>query len=127
MIPRGGYDVEFRGEGELLKLDALPDTGLRTLQVDSVSRKIVAESLAVLPSTWVVRRTGTSEHRVALTFDDGPDPLWTPKILDILKQENVKATFFIVGENGQTNPDLVKRIVADGQEIGNHSFTHPNH
>ena len=63
---------------------------------------------------------------LVLTFDDGPDPVWTPKVLDILKQEGVPATFFIVGQNGQSNPDLVKRIVADGHEIGNHSFTHPN-
>ena len=63
---------------------------------------------------------------LALTFDDGPDPKWTPAILDILKQENVPATFFIIGKNGQAYPDLVRRIVNDGHEVGNHSFTHPN-
>jgi cellulose synthase/poly-beta-1,6-N-acetylglucosamine synthase-like glycosyltransferase/peptidoglycan/xylan/chitin deacetylase (PgdA/CDA1 family) len=63
---------------------------------------------------------------LALTFDDGPDPKWTPAILDILKKENVPATFFIIGKNGQAYPDLMRRIVDDGHEIGNHSFTHPN-
>ena len=63
---------------------------------------------------------------MALTFDDGPSAEWTPKILDILKQKGVKATFFIVGENGETNPGLVQRILAEGHEIGNHTFTHPN-
>ena len=63
---------------------------------------------------------------VALTFDDGPDAEWTPKILDVLKQENAPATFFVVGENGEENPQLLKRIVDEGHDIGNHSFTHPN-
>ena len=63
---------------------------------------------------------------IALTFDDGPDPRWTPAILDILKQENVPATFFIIGKNGQAYPDLMRRIVNEGHEIGNHTFTHPN-
>ncbi|PYT01255.1 MAG: polysaccharide deacetylase, partial [Acidobacteria bacterium] len=63
---------------------------------------------------------------VALTFDDGPDSTWTPRVLDILKKERVPAAFFIIGEYGQENPDLVRRIVADGHDIGNHSYTHPN-
>jgi peptidoglycan-N-acetylglucosamine deacetylase len=65
-------------------------------------------------------------NKVALTFDDGPSTEWTPKILDILKQKGVKATFFIIGANGETNPGLVQRTLAEGHEIGNHTFTHPN-
>ena len=61
-----------------------------------------------------------------MTFDDGPDPRWTPDILDILRQENVPATFFIIGKNGQAYPDLVRRVVNEGHEIGNHTFTNPN-
>jgi cellulose synthase/poly-beta-1,6-N-acetylglucosamine synthase-like glycosyltransferase/peptidoglycan/xylan/chitin deacetylase (PgdA/CDA1 family) len=63
---------------------------------------------------------------IALTFDDGPDPNWTPAILDILKQENVPATFFIIGKNAQAYPDLLRRLVNEGHEIGNHTYTHPN-
>ena len=63
---------------------------------------------------------------IALTFDDGPDPEWTPAILDILKQENVPGTFFVIGKNGQAHPDLLRRIVNEGHEVGNHTFTHPN-
>src|SRR5438309_440201 len=66
------------------------------------------------------------EHQVAITFDDGPDPRWTPKILDILKAANVKATFFVVGVNAERYPDLVRRIVNEGHEIGNHTYYHPN-
>jgi peptidoglycan/xylan/chitin deacetylase (PgdA/CDA1 family) len=60
-----------------------------------------------------------------MTFDDGPSPETTPRLLDILKQRNIKATFFMIGQNAERNPDIVKRILADGHEIGNHSWTHP--
>ncbi|MEP7380341.1 MAG: glycosyltransferase [Gemmatimonadota bacterium] len=126
VMPRGGYDVEFRGEGEILRVDAMPDTGIRVLRVDSATQRIVAESLAVLPSNWVVRRMGASAHRVALTFDDGPDGRWTPDILDTLTARQVPATFFIIGHNAQGNIRLTRRIYDEGHEIGNHTFTHPN-
>jgi cellulose synthase/poly-beta-1,6-N-acetylglucosamine synthase-like glycosyltransferase/spore germination protein YaaH/peptidoglycan/xylan/chitin deacetylase (PgdA/CDA1 family) len=64
--------------------------------------------------------------RVVLTFDDGPDPEYTPRILDILKKEKVPAAFFIVGINAENHLPLLKRIYREGFEIGNHSFTHPN-
>jgi peptidoglycan/xylan/chitin deacetylase (PgdA/CDA1 family) len=66
------------------------------------------------------------EKLVALTFDDGPDPRFTPEILDILKKNNIKATFFVVGENCEAYPDIVRRQVAEGHEIENHTFTHPD-
>lgn len=63
--------------------------------------------------------------KVALTFDDGPDILFTTKILDILKNNNIKATFFVVGNRAQAHPDMVKRIMAEGHIIGNHTWDHP--
>ena len=66
------------------------------------------------------------EHQVAITFDDGPDPKWTPQVLDILKAANVKAAFFLVGANAENYPGLVRRIVEEGHEIGNHTYYHPN-
>jgi peptidoglycan-N-acetylglucosamine deacetylase len=62
---------------------------------------------------------------IAMTFDDGPSPETTPRLLDLLKQRNIKATFFLIGQNAAENPDLVRRILAEGHEIGNHSWTHP--
>jgi peptidoglycan-N-acetylglucosamine deacetylase len=62
---------------------------------------------------------------IAMTFDDGPNPETTPRLLDILKQRNIKATFFLIGQNAERNPEIVKRILAEGHEIGNHSWTHP--
>ncbi|NLJ85045.1 MAG: polysaccharide deacetylase family protein [Firmicutes bacterium] len=63
---------------------------------------------------------------VALTFDDGPDRLYTPKILDILKEKEVPATFFLIGKHAEANPDIVQRIAAEGHEIGNHTYSHRN-
>jgi peptidoglycan-N-acetylglucosamine deacetylase len=63
---------------------------------------------------------------VALTFDDGPDPEWTPGVLDALQAAHAPATFFLIGGNALAHPDLVRRIVAEGHDIGSHSFTHPN-
>lgn len=65
-------------------------------------------------------------RRVVLTFDDGPDAEYTPKILDVLQKENVPAAFFVIGINAENHLPLLKRIYRDGFEIGNHSFTHPN-
>jgi cellulose synthase/poly-beta-1,6-N-acetylglucosamine synthase-like glycosyltransferase/peptidoglycan/xylan/chitin deacetylase (PgdA/CDA1 family)/spore germination protein YaaH len=120
-----GYDVDFEGTGEILQVKAEPQDGIRDLEVDA-ARTISGETYRQIPSSYVILRTGDKPGMIALTFDDGPDPIWTPKILDILKSENVKGCFFVVGENGQANPDLVKRIVNEGNEIGNHSYTHPN-
>ncbi|WP_235947233.1 polysaccharide deacetylase family protein [Paenibacillus glycinis] len=64
--------------------------------------------------------------QVALTFDDGPDGVATPKILDILKANHIKATFFIVGKQAKAHPDMVRRIVKEGHAIGNHSWSHPD-
>lgn len=65
-----------------------------------------------------------SARRLALTFDDGPDPEWTPRVLDALAAAGVRATFFLVGERAQRAADVVRRIAAEGHEIGNHSWSH---
>jgi cellulose synthase/poly-beta-1,6-N-acetylglucosamine synthase-like glycosyltransferase/peptidoglycan/xylan/chitin deacetylase (PgdA/CDA1 family) len=64
------------------------------------------------------------ERTIALTFDDGPDPVWTPKILEVLARHHVHATFFVVGTAAAEHPELVQRILADGHEIGTHTLTH---
>ncbi|SDE08264.1 Peptidoglycan/xylan/chitin deacetylase, PgdA/CDA1 family [Paenibacillus sp. UNCCL117] len=64
--------------------------------------------------------------RVALTFDDGPDAKYTPAVLDILKEHGVKATFFVVGDQVDKHPDILKRILDEGHAIGNHSLSHAN-
>jgi peptidoglycan-N-acetylglucosamine deacetylase len=64
-------------------------------------------------------------NSVALTFDDGPNPKITPKILEVLREKGVQATFFLIGKRAEKYPEVVKKIIDDGHEIGNHSYTHP--
>lgn len=78
-----------------------------------------------VPRRLLVLRSGANRPEFALTFDDGPDPHYTPKILEILREHGAPATFFVVGNCAEQEKDLVERIAADGHEIGNHSYTHP--
>lgn len=64
--------------------------------------------------------------KIALTFDDGPHPRYTPQILDILDEYNIKATFFIVGVNAKNYPDTMEEVIKRGHEIGNHTYSHPH-
>src|SRR3954465_15456912 len=73
-----------------------------------------------------IRAIRVPAHTVALTFDDGPDPTWTPKILDVLRRERVPGTFFLLGSQTLRYPDLVRREIREGHEVGNHSFRHPD-
>ncbi len=119
-------DVSFIGRGELLQIAAEPSPGSRTFKTDDANATITAEAYTKMPASFVIRRGGEAPGKIALTFDDGPSPEWTPKILDILKEKGVHATFFIIGENGIANPRLVQRTLAEGHDLGNHTFTHPN-
>ncbi|MGE5381518.1 MAG: polysaccharide deacetylase family protein [Methylocystaceae bacterium] len=80
---------------------------------------------SVLKGDIVTRVNTGGQKLVALTFDDGPDPRYTPKVLNILKQYQVKATFFMVAENAEAHPGLVRQAIKEGHEIENHSYTHP--
>jgi cellulose synthase/poly-beta-1,6-N-acetylglucosamine synthase-like glycosyltransferase/peptidoglycan/xylan/chitin deacetylase (PgdA/CDA1 family)/spore germination protein YaaH len=121
-----GYQVDFEGSGEILKVTSRPQDGWRNLDIDSATGYIRDEQFVRTPSSYVIQRGGDHPGLIALTFDDGPDPKWTPAILDILKRENVPATFFVIGKNGQAYPELMRRLVNEGHEIGNHTYTHPN-
>ncbi len=84
---------------------------------------------AMSPGSQLFGHTLTAPARpgeLALTFDDGPNPACTPRLLDILAQHGVRATFFLIGSFAQQQPDLVRRTLADGHLIGNHSWSHPN-
>jgi len=122
-----GYDVEFNGTGEILRVASRPTMGERIIGVNATSELITRVQWNALPSPYVIERTGAAApHRVALTFDDGPDDRWTPAILDTLRSRGVFASFFIVGSNAIREIPLTRRIMAEGHELGNHTFTHPN-
>ncbi len=120
-----GQDVDIEGEGDILRIETKPSPGMRDLTVDA-GGLITDEVFRELPSPYRVDAYGAPGKRVVISFDDGPDPQWTPKILDILKRYNVKATFFIIGLEAEKYPGLLKRVFREGHEIGNHTFTHPD-
>ena len=119
-------EVQFIGDGELLRIVRRPNEGSRTYETDPKTGLITDEDYVTYPSGWLVSRSGAPEMTLVLTFDDGPDPTWTPKILDVLKKEGVPGTFFMIGSQAAQYPDIVKRVFAEGHEIGSHSYTHPN-
>jgi cellulose synthase/poly-beta-1,6-N-acetylglucosamine synthase-like glycosyltransferase/peptidoglycan/xylan/chitin deacetylase (PgdA/CDA1 family)/spore germination protein YaaH len=121
-----GQDVDMEGRGEILRIEDRPTPGTRDLTIDPATKLITDENFQSLPEPYRVGRYGYSPNKVALTFDDGPDPEWTPKILDVLKQKNAKATFFLIGIQTDRFSGLAKRIYDEGHTIGNHTFTHPD-
>jgi cellulose synthase/poly-beta-1,6-N-acetylglucosamine synthase-like glycosyltransferase/spore germination protein YaaH/peptidoglycan/xylan/chitin deacetylase (PgdA/CDA1 family) len=121
-----GYDVDFEGDGELLRIAEEPKAGERSFTMDSKINLITDESFPKIPVGYLIDRYGRQKNKMAITFDDGPDPIYTPKILDILKQYKAPATFFLVGLAAESDIELVRRMIREGHEIGNHTFTHPN-
>ena len=84
---------------------------------------------ALWPGSQIFGKTLTAPRKrgeLALTFDDGPNPAWTPQLLDVLAKHGVKATFFMVGSFAEAEPELVRRVAEAGHLIGNHSWSHPN-
>ncbi|MGA2571952.1 MAG: polysaccharide deacetylase family protein, partial [Terracidiphilus sp.] len=126
-----GHDVDTEGDGDILRVTGLPQPGRRTVEVDTDEpdprkKLIVDEHMDVYPRTYTIEQYGYHPNELALTFDDGPDPKWTPIILDILKQKNVKGTFFVIGAEGADHIGIMQRIVREGHEIGSHTYTHPD-
>jgi len=121
-----GEDVDREGFGDILYVNKQPKPGERDVTLDADTRMVVEETMTVLPEPYELNQYGAKEKEVAITFDDGPDPAYTPRILDILKREHVTGTFFLIGLQAQKFPGLTKRIYDEGHAIGNHTFTHPN-
>lgn len=126
-----GHDVDTVGDGDIIRVAGLPQAGKRTVSVDTdepdPSKKlIVDEHMDVYPRTYKIQQFGYHANEVALSFDDGPDPKWTPKILEILRQKGAKGTFMMIGAEAQENVGLMKQVVREGHEIGNHTYSHPD-
>lgn len=93
---------------------------------DSELSKVIYVMDSNLSDKLITTVDTEGKRLIALSFDDGPDPLYTPVVLDILKHYQVKATFFVVGASVEAQPGLVKRAIAEGHEIENHTFSHPD-
>jgi cellulose synthase/poly-beta-1,6-N-acetylglucosamine synthase-like glycosyltransferase/peptidoglycan/xylan/chitin deacetylase (PgdA/CDA1 family) len=120
-------DVDFDGDGEILQVVGDPTLGARSLTIEKGTGDIADERYDSLPTSYVIRKVGgVAPKKLALTFDDGPDPEWTPAILDILKEKKAPAAFFMIGSNMEAHPGLAQRVLAEGHEVGNHTYTHPN-
>lgn len=92
---------------------------------EAANSQIAAPSEMTHERLTTVTAAPTRRNLVAMTFDDGPHPVLTPRLLDILKTRHIRATFYVIGRNVARYPDIVKRMVDEGHEIGNHSWQHP--
>jgi len=117
-------DVSVIGQGEVAGVVGQAQTGRREVTMDAAGDRVAAERYTALPSGAQLRETTLRPDTVALTFDDGPDPRWTPLILDILHARHARATFFVIGAQAALYPELVRRMYADGDEVANHTYTH---
>ncbi|MDA5095763.1 glycosyltransferase [Aliiroseovarius sp. KMU-50] len=124
---RSAPHVHYVGKGPLLSVRNPAIPGRRDLVLDDESGLIIDANYLELPRAFTVHLKGTMpKNTVILTFDDGPSRAYTPKILDILKEYDVPAVFFVVGSRVQSSPELVGRMVEEGHELGVHTYYHPN-
>lgn len=119
-----GPDLILEGDGDIWRIADTPKNGRRTFQYDPASNLIVQENYTALPLSWDIDQLGAVPKEIALSFDDGPDPRWTPRILDVLRNKKAPATFFVIGEEANRFTSLLRREYAEGHEIGNHTYTH---
>lgn len=124
----GDYEVDRIGDGEILDVTDSASYGTRSVKTDPHTGLVVSEKYISYPTPWVIHTLpSTVRHKeLALTFDDGPDGRYTPLMLDVLSSLHAPAAFFLVGNNADNYPDLVRREWAEGHEIGDHTFFHPN-
>jgi cellulose synthase/poly-beta-1,6-N-acetylglucosamine synthase-like glycosyltransferase/spore germination protein YaaH/peptidoglycan/xylan/chitin deacetylase (PgdA/CDA1 family) len=120
-----GYDLILEGDGDIWKFADTPQKGQRAIRFDPATNTIVEDDYQILPTSYRIFQMGAAPKKIALSFDDGPDPSVTPKILDILKEKKAPATFFVIGSKANDALGLLYREYAEGHEIGNHTYTHP--
>lgn len=114
--------VATAGEGDFLKVTQEETDGKRKIDLDN--HFIENATYEKYPSPYLLERYGVEDKRVAISFDDGPDPRYTRKVLDILNEYDVKAGFFVIGQNAAMHPRLTKAIFDEGHELGSHTFSH---
>ncbi|MGH9643029.1 MAG: polysaccharide deacetylase family protein, partial [Terriglobales bacterium] len=114
--------VRQYGRGEAVHVTQTRSEGWRRVWRDGED---AAEKFEHIPTGDVVEALASSDDKVfTLTFDDGPDPRYTPRILDVLKAKHVPATFFVVGSQAEKSPNLIRRMYSEGHDIGSHTYSH---
>jgi len=120
-----GPDLILEGDGDIWHIADVPKQGRRSITYDPATALITSEKYEAFPLSYDIDQIGGMKNKIALSFDDGPNRRWTPKILDVLKEKKVPGIFFVIGDQANRAPDLLKREYNEGHEIGNHTFTHP--
>lgn len=121
-----GYGAFEQAKGALLSA-APGSAGSRSLSFNESLGLIVGETMPEVPrQTEFAAWFPADPKSIALTFDDGPDAVFTPQILDILKERGARATFYMIGSKVMNDPGIARRALAEGHDVGNHSFLHPN-
>lgn len=121
-----GFGAFENAKGVLLS-GRQASSGTRAISYQPALGLIVAQTIEEKPRQAALALwPATDATAVALTFDDGPDPVWTSRILDILEEHDAKATFYLIGQRVVKHPAISRRILDDGHDIGNHSFSHPD-
>jgi cellulose synthase/poly-beta-1,6-N-acetylglucosamine synthase-like glycosyltransferase/peptidoglycan/xylan/chitin deacetylase (PgdA/CDA1 family) len=125
-------NIPVIGKGALVRIIKIKLDGAKQLATDPFSGKVVGQlspndANYIDGDAYAIQRYGeTNGRKIALTFDDGPHPLYTPQILDLLSRNATHATFFVTGNNVVKYPDVAKRLVNEGHSIANHTFSHIN-
>jgi peptidoglycan-N-acetylglucosamine deacetylase len=124
----GEQNIEISPTPDVSEEVSVQEQILRNEFLDSILiefKKTVERQAREYPESFYLH-SPSNDKQIAITFDDGPDGKYTPEILDVLKEHNVKATFFLLGQNMEYYPEMARRIVDEGHAVGNHSYSHPD-
>jgi cellulose synthase/poly-beta-1,6-N-acetylglucosamine synthase-like glycosyltransferase/peptidoglycan/xylan/chitin deacetylase (PgdA/CDA1 family) len=126
------FNVPVIGTGPLVRIDHITQVDNQTVAIEAYSNKVTkvlnpAETAAVSNYKYAIERYGSGKSKkIALTFDDGPDAVYSPQILDVLAKQDMPSTFFLVGSNVVKNASIAERMAREGHTVGNHTFDHVN-
>ena len=97
-----GPDLILEGAGDIWHINDVPKPGRRSFTYDNISDLITSEKYEAIPLSYDIDQIGDAKNKIVISFDDGPDRRWTPKILDVLKEKHAPAVFFVVGEEANS-------------------------
>jgi cellulose synthase/poly-beta-1,6-N-acetylglucosamine synthase-like glycosyltransferase/peptidoglycan/xylan/chitin deacetylase (PgdA/CDA1 family) len=121
-----GYDLVLEGDGDVWRILSTPEPGRREIRRDPATGLLVDETYVRFPMPYRIDQIGARKGQIVLSFDDGPDPRFTPEVLDVLRSRGAPATFFVTGIAANAHLGLLQREYREGHEIGNHTYTHPH-
>lgn len=124
-IPRKPMPIKPKITSPYTMPESMDLAGGPEMEVRGFPKREMVDLISKYPKLFIASGR-TNEKKVALTFDDGPDEIYTPQILDVLKEKKVRATFFVIGKRAEKYSDVMNRIVSENHLAGNHTWNHPN-